>query len=177
MARRQHVQVRWLGAFRRHRNGRGKLSSIVSSARWELAASARGEERAWALTADRGFKPVGGARIGLLVSPETSLIKRVTVGDGYSARVGGRTVALGGYRTITRPPSARSAMGGARLDRPWQDYDEVTGVPHLVAVVVHPGANKRVRAWAKQVADAIGLPYVGDTKAAAKWLRERRRKM
>lgn len=115
----------------------------------------------------------------MLVSPSSSVIKKVTEGDGYSERSDGRVRADKSfyYKEVrTRPPSAKSAKGGERIGRPWQKYDEVTGVPHLVGIVVHPGATKRVRAMARQVANAVGLPYLGDTKAAAKWL-DRRWKM
>ena len=171
------VQVRWLGAFRRHTK-RG-LTGMIKSARWELSASARGIERAWALSPAKGFRPVGGARIGLLVDPATSRIKKIAVGDGYSFSKDGKVVASEEWKANVRfrPPSASTPIGGAELDRPWQHYDEVTGVPTLVGVVVHPGANKRQRQMAKQLASALGIPYVGSTKDAEKFLRERRQKM
>jgi len=171
MRRRRPVHVRWLGAF-------AKRGSLFDAARWELRASAIGLERPWALQWDRGTRRVGGAAIGLLVDPSSSVIKKITVGDGYSRSEDGKCVAspLYEWRVVTRPSGAvRPATGDdERVDRPWQAYDEVTGVPHLVAVVVHPGAPKRVRRMAAKMAKAIGLPYIGSLRNAHAFLQERR---
>ncbi len=155
------IHVRWLGAYGRVYAPTAQ-QAVNAAGRWEVGPGA-GVVRSWALQEPK--VRVGGALIGFLVDPRRSKILRLYNGDGWTA-VNGRVVVYKDRNDGQRRPTAANLM---RVVGDYShDYDEVLGVPHLVGVVVHPSANKRVRRMARRMARLVGLPYLGSTSRAAR---------